>query len=145
MVNAQTIADIQALTARYAQAADRRDAAMLLSTLTVDAEVIMPGSSMKGHEALGAIPAILDSMFEKTQHKIFNQTLSINGDRAEGETYCMASHLRLKEGGSREVEDWNIRYQDRFVCIDSIWLFEQRELVVDWVEIRPAMLFGEQF
>ena len=53
--------------------------------------------------------------------------------------------MRLKEDGSREVEDWNIRYQDRFVCIDSIWLFEQRELVVDWVEIRPAMLFGEQF
>ncbi len=145
MANAQTIADIQALTARYAQAADRRDVTMLLSTLTVDAEVIMPGSSIKGHEALGGIPAILDSMFEQTQHKIFNQTLSINGDRAEGETYCTASHLRLKEDGSREVEDWNIRYQDRFVCIDSIWLFEQRELVVDWVEIRPAMLFGEQF
>ena len=145
MADAQTVADIQALTARYAQAADSRDVPMLLSTLTVDAEVVMPGSSIKGHEALGGIPAILGSMFEQTQHKILNQTLSINGDYAEGETYCTASHLRLKEDGSREVEDWNIRYQDRFVCINSIWLFEKRELVVDWVEIRPAMLFGEQF
>ena len=41
MANAQSIADIQALTARYAQAADRRDVAMLLSTLTADAEVII--------------------------------------------------------------------------------------------------------
>ena len=145
MTDAQTVADIQALTARYAQAADSRDVPMLLSTFTVDAEVVMPGSSIKGHEALGGIPAILGSMFEQTQHKILNQTLSINGDYAEGETYCTASHLRLKEDGSREVEDWNIRYQDRFVCINSIWLFEKRELVVDWVEIRPAMLFGEQF
>ena len=71
MANAQTIADIKALTARYAQAADRRDVAMLLSTLTADAEVIMPGSSIKGHEALGGIPAILDSMFEQTQHQNF--------------------------------------------------------------------------
>lgn len=145
MSDAQIIADIQALTARYAEAADRRDVAMLLSTLTEQAEVIMPGSTMKGHDVLGGIPAILDSMFEQTQHKIFNQTLSIEVDHAEGETYCTASHLRLKDDGSREVEDWAIRYQDRFVCVNAVWLFERRELIVDWVEVRPAMLFGEQF
>tara|TARA_B100000767_G_scaffold212825_1_gene200109 strand:- start:1770 stop:2210 length:441 start_codon:yes stop_codon:yes gene_type:complete len=145
MANEQAIINIQALTARYAEAADRRDVNLLLSTVTADAEVVMPGSAMKGHEVLSGIPAILDSMFEKTQHKIFNQTLSINGNRAEGETYCTASHLRVKEDGTREVEDWAIRYQDRLVCVDAVWLFERRELVVDWVEIRPAMLFGEQF
>lgn len=136
---------LQQLTVLYAQAVDRRDSDLLVSLLSVDAELIAPGVNLSGSAELAGITPMLAEMFECTQHRVFNQTFKINGDTASGETYCSASHIRLSDGGERELEEWAIRYQDKFVKNNGQWLFQRRELLIDWVEVRPAMAFGEQF
>ncbi len=133
------------LACRYAQAVDRRNKELLLPLFAVDAKILAPGGiEVNGHEDLAGMPEMMAKMFECTQHKIFNQTISIQNDTATGETYCTASHIKVVDG-KREVEDWAIRYQDQYVKIDGQWLFQRRELIVDWVEVRPAMIYGEQF
>lgn len=149
----QDIAEFLTLAYSYAQACDRKDVELLLSTLAVDAEIVMPGNIMSGHKQLAGVPSMLAEMFESTQHKVFNQTVVIDGDldggsddeTAKGETYCTASHIRLLDDGKREVEDWAIRYQDEYVKTEGRWIFTRRELLIDWVEVRPVMAFGEQF
>ncbi len=138
-------AALKSLSLDYARAVDRRDSDLLLTLLSDDAQVIMPGVTMQGEEAFASITATLASMFESTQHKVHNQTITINGNIASGETYCTASHLRRRDDGKLEVEDWAIRYQDEYIKLNERWFFKVRELVIDWVEIRPAMAFGEQF
>ncbi len=137
----------------YAQACDRKDVELLLSTLAADAEIVMPGNIMSGHDQLAGVPSMLADMFESTQHKVFNQTVVLNSgaddgldeESAKGETYCTASHIRLLDDGKREVEDWAIRYQDEYVKTEGRWIYTRRELLIDWVEVRPVMAFGEQF
>jgi uncharacterized protein (TIGR02246 family) len=142
---AQDNTAIKNLALAYAQAVDRRDTVLLLSLFSDEAEIVMPGSCLKGKAELAGIATMLEQMFESTQHKVFNHRAEINGDTATAETYGTASHLRLLENGKREVEDWAVRYQDKLVKHNGEWLFSRRELVIDWVEVRPAMAFGEQF
>ena len=132
------------LVCRYAQAVDRRDATAIRNLFVDDAEVHMPGNALIGIEQIVGIAQMLTDMFECTQHRMGNLVVNVKGDSAAGEAYCTASHLRVKDG-VREVEDWAIRYQDEFVLQQGEWRYKRRELIIDWVEIRPVMAFGEQF
>ena len=126
-----------ALAQRYAQASDRRDADALLGLFASDGVIEMPGTQLEGHEQLATVPGILEGMFIATQHKVHNVLVDVDGDRASGEVYCTASHLRETEQGL-EVEDWAIRYQDQYMQHNGQWVYSRRELVIDWVERRPA-------
>ncbi|MNU06768.1 hypothetical protein D3C72_2520800 [compost metagenome] len=48
----------------------------------------------------------------------------------------MANHLYETEGIERKL-DWGIRYRDRFACMDGIWHFTCRELLLDWSQDLP--------
>jgi hypothetical protein len=67
---------------------------------------------------------------------VSNQLVIIEGDRARGETYCIADHLSAGEGG-RTILTWAIRYQDRWRRDLGQWRFERRLLILDWTETRP--------
>ncbi len=125
------------LALRYAQASDRRDGDALLALFDSQGVIEMPGMRLEGHEQLASVPGILANMFVATQHKVHNVLVDTDGDRAQGEVYCTASHLRENEQGL-EVEDWAIRYQDEYIREGEQWRYLRRELVVDWVERRPA-------
>ena len=62
----------------------------------------------------------------------------MGGDRATGESYCIAHHLTL-EGEKRTLMVASIRYLDQFVKLDGSWLFAERKLMVDWTETRVSM------
>lgn len=135
-VSGGTIADEQALlhlANRYAQAVDRRDANALVSLFTADGGIDRPGASWRGHEQLRGIVARLTTLYASTFHTVRNQTTVIDGTIAQGETYSVAMHI-LNSTGKRTRMDMGIRYQDRFVRQDGVWLFARRELIVDWVE-----------
>ena len=127
----------QALALRYAQASDRRDADALLALFAQQGVIEMPGMQLVGHEQLATVPGILAGMFVATQHKVHNVLVEIDGEQAQGEVYCTASHLRETDQGL-EVEDWAIRYQDQYALQEGQWRYQRRELVIDWVERRPA-------
>ena len=62
----------------------------------------------------------------------------MDGDRATGESYCIAHHLTL-EGEKRTLMVASIRYLDQFVKLDGSWLFAERKLMVDWTDTRASM------
>jgi uncharacterized protein (TIGR02246 family) len=122
------------LAYRYAKAVDRRDADALASIFTEDGIIARPGSVWQGHEKLRGIVARLNTLYGSTFHTVRNQTTIIDGDDAQGETYSVAMHILNSTDGRRTRMDMGIRYQDRFVRRDGVWLFAKRELIVDWVE-----------
>ena len=122
------------LAYRYAQAVDQRDADALVSVFTEDGIIARPGSVWQGHEKLRGIIARLNTLYGTTLHTVRNQTTVIDGNTAEGETYCVAMHMLNSTDGRRTRMDMGIRYQDSFVRQDGVWRFTRRELIVDWVE-----------
>jgi uncharacterized protein (TIGR02246 family) len=136
-VSAAAITDEQALlhlANRYAQAVDRRDADALAALFTADGGIDRPGSSWRGHDQIRAIVVRLTTLYASTFHTVRNQAVTIDGDTAEGETYCVAMHMMPLDNGIQKRMDMGIRYQDRFVRENGAWLFAVRELIVDWVE-----------
>ena len=125
----------------YARGADRRDKALWRDVLSAECKITGPGFNIKGLEAnLGSIDH-LGEMFRGTLHRIHNQVVEIDGDRAAGETCCTADHL-LKD--SDQVLRWSIRYQDEWRREAGQWRFIARALIVDWEELVPVTPKGEQ-
>jgi uncharacterized protein (TIGR02246 family) len=118
----------------YAQAVDRRNAEALASLFTENGVIDRSGNAWRGRTQILGFPSRLDGLYASTLHTVRNQTVTITGDTAEGETYAVAYHLKRPEGGKQVRIDWGIRYQDRFMRQDGAWLFAKRELIVDWVE-----------
>jgi hypothetical protein len=61
-------------------------------------------------------------------------TVELDGDRATGESYCLAHHL-YTDAGERKLMVASLRYHDTFVKLDGAWRFK---LYVDWTETRPS-------
>jgi hypothetical protein len=64
-------------------------------------------------------------------------TVGLNGDRATGESYCLAHHL-FTEDGERRLMVASLRYLDTFVKTDGVWLIAERNLYVDWTETHSS-------
>jgi hypothetical protein len=54
----------------------------------------------------------------------------VDGERATGESYCIAHHLFSEEGERKLMVAW-LRYRDTFVKVGNTWLFGERNLYVD--------------
>jgi hypothetical protein len=61
--------------------------------------------------------------------------LTLTGDRATAEPYCMPHHLTV-DGDERRLMIATLRCYDTFVKIDGSWLFAERQVYVDWIELR---------
>lgn len=120
----------------YAQGADRRDKATWTAVTTQDCVIEAPGIILRGQREIVAALDIMAQLYVATQHRVHNQIVGIEGDRARGETYSVAEHLSAGEGG-RTLLTWAIRYQDRWRREAGQWRFEHRLLILDWTETRP--------
>jgi uncharacterized protein (TIGR02246 family) len=119
------------LVEAYARGLDRREFDTVAALFTSDATLTLYGNETKGREQLATAFHVLDR-YDVTTHFLGQTTVDIDGDRATGETYCLAHHL--SDQGNRVM---SIRYQDVFTRVDGRWYFLSRELVVDWEERRP--------
>lgn len=131
----------------YARAMDRNEPDLLNDILTDDIVIEGPGFTMQGLEQVRQSPAMLRQMYLMTQHQVHNQTLSVFGDEATGETYCTASHILRPEDGAQghSAHVWTLRYQDTLRREGGAWRLARRALVVDWSEFRPVTLgLGQQ-
>lgn len=109
MVNAvtpQEAADrlaIRNLIDAYAHCADRQDAKGQMALFTQDTafHVFMDSRSaeptyvLHGHDALAPVFADLNQ-YQATTHFNGQSTVHLDGDRASGESYCIAHHLTVK-------------------------------------------------
>jgi hypothetical protein len=146
-VNASEAADrlaIRELFDAYAHCADRRDAEGQKALFTADTRftVFMSGEgteptyTVEGREALPPIFADLNR-YEATTHFNGQSTVDLDGDHATGESYTIAHHLFTTDG-LRQIMIASLRYLDTFVKVDGAWLFDERNLILDWSETRPS-------
>jgi hypothetical protein len=133
---------IRELVEAYAHCADRRDAKGQMSLFTADTHFVVymnakdptPSQELHSREALAPVFAALNQ-YDATMHFIGQSTVfTLNGDRATGETYCIAHHLTIQ--GGKQLMAAHLRYVDTFAKIDGVWLFAERLLYVDWLEER---------
>lgn len=119
----------------YAVGADRRDKQLWRQVLAEECVIEGPGFVSEGRETCLLSLDALGQMFRGTQHRIHQQVVAIDGDRAVGETYCTADHL-LRDRDAVLV--WAIRYQDAWRREADNWCFTGRRLIVDSTETRPV-------
>ena len=134
---------IRELVEAYAHCADRRDAQGQMSLFTVDSHFVVymnakdstPSQELHAREELAPVFADLNK-YDATMHFVGQSTiLTLTGDRATGEAYCIAHHLTV-DGEKRYLMVAYLRYYDAFVKADGAWLFAERLLYVDWIEER---------
>ena len=134
---------IRELIEAYAHCADRRDAKGQMALFTADTHFVVymnakdpkPSQELHSREALAAVFAELNR-YQATTHFVGQSTLlTLKGDQATGEAYCLAHHVTVN-GAKRRLMLASLRYYDTFVKIDGAWLFAERLLYVDWVDER---------
>jgi hypothetical protein len=128
----------------YAHCADRRDAEGQKALFTDDTvfAVYMDGEAseatyvLEGREALTPVFDDLNR-YKATTHFNGQSTVTLDGDRATGESYTIAHHL-YTEDGERKIMVASLRYLDNFTKIDGRWYFAERTLILDWSETRSV-------
>ena len=152
-LTAQQVTDrvaIRELIDKYAYFADRRDAASQIALFTEDTAFLVfgdhgnpiPTQAIRGREGLRPVFENLHR-YEATTHLNGQSMVTVVGNQAAGTTYCIAHHV-VTQGASRNLVTTSIRYIDSFVRRpNSGWLFEQRKLIVDWVETRVLGGLGD--
>jgi ketosteroid isomerase-like protein len=131
---------LRQLAQGYAQAVDRNDPELLISLMTEDAVIEGPGFQLSGKAEIGTIPGMLKQRYRLTRHLVHQQNAQIEAGRAYGETHAEASHVYDDPAAGTQVLVWHLRYQDEFANHGGRWLFARRRLLIDWTEIRPAIL-----
>ncbi|CAD7339945.1 nuclear transport factor 2 family protein [Sphingomonadales bacterium 56] len=119
----------------YAQGADRKDKQLWRSVLAEDCRIEGPGFVTEGLDATLQSIDGLGQMFRSTFHKVHNQMVMIEGDRASGETYCTADHLL---NDADQLLRWTIRYVDEWRRDGEDWRFTRRKLELLWEETVPV-------
>ena len=77
------------------------------------------------------------NQYQATTHFNGQSTIRLDGDKATGESYCIAHHVTVA-GDKRTLMIASIRYLDKFVKRNGAWLFAERKLMVDWTETRGS-------
>jgi ketosteroid isomerase-like protein len=134
---------IRELVEAYAYCADRRDAKGQMNLFTTDTHFVVymnakdpkPSQELHSREELAPVFADLNQ-YAATMHFVGQSTIvTLNGDRALGQAYCIAHHLTA-DGEERRLMVAYLRYVDTFRKVEGAWLFAERLLYVDWLEQR---------
>ena len=141
-----TIEHLRALSADYASAVDRRDAAALRALFTDDATLtvrdLAEGSEHvhRGPEAIAGIPAVVASRYPATFHLVGQGRYRlVGGDAATGEVLCEAHHHLGPLGEAAVDRVLHIRYRDDYRSSDGVgWRFAARTVEVQFVSEVPV-------
>ncbi|NUU24323.1 MAG: nuclear transport factor 2 family protein [Streptomycetaceae bacterium] len=130
------------LVETYAHGADRRKAELIASLFTPDGRLVVhmePGAEPSARTGREQIAKAMKGLgrYIATQHLVANQLATIDGDRAEAETYCTAHHIYDDEAGVRRDRVMAIRYLDTYQRTAEGWRIATRTLHCDWTEDRP--------
>jgi hypothetical protein len=145
-VSPEEVADrlaIRELIDAYAHCADGRDAEGQMALFAANAHFMVyldprssePTTDLHSRAALAPVFENLN-VYEETTHFNGQSMITLEGERAEAETYCLAHHVSVA-GGSRSLMIASIRYLDSFTRFRGTWLFAERRLYVDWTDTRP--------
>jgi hypothetical protein len=133
---------IRELIDAYAHCADRREADGQKALFTEDTHFLVymngvgtePTEDLHGRELLTPVFAAL-KQYEVTMHFNGQSSVTLEGDRATGETYCIAHHV-FSADGERKIMVAYLRYLDSFVKQGGAWLFAERNLYLEFSDTR---------
>jgi len=147
-VTSQELADriaISELINNYSRFADRREPQKQANLFTDNATIEIfhkePGNNKPdailhgGSEFITGFESL--KKYEVTMHFNGQSTITIKGDSATGEVYCLAHHV-WTEQGIRMLMIMGIRYNDTYVRKNDNWFFAKRKLIFDWTDKRPS-------
>jgi hypothetical protein len=89
-------------------------------------------TSMTAPADLERIPTGL-ARYDQTFHFVGNHRVSVDGDSASGDTYCIAHHLTGKDDFVM-----HIRYEDTYVRTADGWRIKTRDLHLLWTANLPV-------
>jgi hypothetical protein len=90
-----------------------------------------------GIEGFRKLLSVLEQAYVRWVHFLGNHWVEVDGDRASGEAYLFACHLRTGADGAEEEEVAVIRYKDFYVRTPDGWRFEERNACRQWTTVRP--------
>lgn len=128
---------IRGLILRYCRGVDRLDWDMVASVFWPDAKLTYGASQTPAQFIAGAKIGL--PLYALTQHSVSNVLIEVNGDRAEGEAYCLARH-RSAATQSAPAEDflWGGRYVDRYERRSGEWRISRRVVVHEWTKLEAV-------
>lgn len=130
-----TLFDAQSLALRYAQIVDNREFEAMREILGEGFSQQGPQWHCEGADAFIELLQTLPQRFSATFHLVGNQIGAWQGERYQGETYCIASHLYEQDGQGRKL-DMAIRYQEQVECIERRYCYTRRDVHVIWTSDR---------
>jgi hypothetical protein len=137
---------LRRLVDSWARCADRRLAEEQSNLFVEDGTILnyegdpathKPHSTIKGRVAIRTALAVLNK-FTVTLHMNGQSEVAIQGDRAIGETYCLA-HEFWAETDQRKFQTLGIRYHDQFLRQEHRWYFVERQVIIDWSDTRNSL------
>lgn len=88
-------------------------------------------SVIKGRKDIGNAFSNYLALFETVYHQNGQQTVTINGDKADGINYCYVVLIRNQDG-KRIKQTMGVRYHDYFTKQDGKWLIYERQSNFMW-------------
>lgn len=132
---------IKNLVDTFSILADRKETTQqtLLFTENATVESVsdgQPGSVLTGRKQIGDAFANFLKNFETVYHINGQQTLTLNGDKASGISYCQVTLIR-NDGGKKTKLTMGVYYNDDYVRESSRWLIARRKSTFSWRDSQP--------
>jgi hypothetical protein len=93
-------------------------------------------SSLKGRKQIGETFAAFLNKFETVYHINGQQTVTLNGDKATGISYCAVTLIGV-ENGKKIKTSIGVYYHDEFVRRNGQWLIANRKATFAWQDKQP--------
>ncbi|TKZ30353.1 nuclear transport factor 2 family protein [Brachyspira catarrhinii] len=120
--------------------ADKKETDAQTFLFTEDAEVYTYNEGelttiLKGRDEIGKAFGDYLSLFETVYHINGQQTVNIDGDKADGISYCQVVLVRI-ENGKKIALIRGVYYNDEYTNIDGKWLISKRTSNFVWSDSR---------
>ncbi len=138
--NIKNRAELKELVDTFSILADKKDTDAQTFLFTEDAEVYtyIDGkliTELKGKDEIGKAFKDYLSLFETVYHINGQQTVNINGDKADGISYCQVVLIRV-ENGNKIMLMQGVYYNDKYANINGKWLISKRTSNFVWSDNR---------
>src|SRR2546421_7611792 len=88
-------------------------------------------AKLNGRKEMADTFGVFLKNFETVYHFNGQQTVTINGDKASGISYCMVTLIGI-ENGKKMKTSIGVYYQDEYVRENNRWLIAKRTSIFDW-------------
>jgi hypothetical protein len=127
---------LKELVDTFSVLADKKDVKTQTQLFTADGivETFVNGArvaNLKGRRAMEEAFGAFLKNFETVYHFNGQQTVTIDGDKASGISYCMVT-LIGNENGKKMKTSIGVYYQDEYVRESGRWLIAKRTSKFDW-------------